>query len=311
MQITVFRFEFKEAVDGQNPFDAICKECGLNPAVIDSLTFETTMVGFVDSQTVKEESQSVTFEQAREAVEEIEEKHSIPEVVDKDPRGHIVKKLKHNSIWSKPLKDFKKAVRDGTPRIDVFRKYSPKAKDNSLTVYVSLYSRYLRDTDSQPQKKVRKKYRIQPPKDAYKYCEKYGMWTLKKEIGAVMNAMGHIEHGWIASTNAIAKLTFIPITRVLACLDVLIQEDKITYARVKRARIYSQVKVDDSIYSKDDIQLVKSALKNKGKSSLKEIRKTISLDKSIISGILGILKQRGEVEIFYSNFTDTKYKVVA
>ena len=44
--ITIHRFEFKDYVDGQNPFDAICKDCGLKPEAIRNLTFHGAEVSF-------------------------------------------------------------------------------------------------------------------------------------------------------------------------------------------------------------------------------------------------------------------------
>lgn len=58
MDITIFRFEFKDKVDGQNPFDSICNEIGLNPKQIESITFYSPEVGF-ETNNGKEETVAI------------------------------------------------------------------------------------------------------------------------------------------------------------------------------------------------------------------------------------------------------------
>lgn len=63
MKITIHKFEFKEKVDGDNPFEQICKEMQIkNPEKVDSITFDREYTTFhyeeeikpLDAQEVKE-----------------------------------------------------------------------------------------------------------------------------------------------------------------------------------------------------------------------------------------------------------------
>jgi len=165
---------------------------------------------------------------------------TVPEKVGSE-KGNVIAQLGGNNIHENILTAISQGIKDGMGKEDLIgmiKAYHPNVKSVSHYVYLRAYLRYMASKNGGERPVLLKTKKKTRRKKGYKgYSWKYNTWIKKKEYDIVNQAVNKWQ--FVATSESISELTGLPIWRVRATLDLLLQKHKIYLTFKNKQRRYS------------------------------------------------------------------------
>ena len=224
-------------------------------------------------------------------------------------RGDVVATVGHNHIYANILKDFNEALEKGNSLKRVFKKYSPEAKKSTLTTYVSLYKRYLKQIKNVNVKSKSIKQKQITPFDAIGYDSTYATWVRRDEAEKVLRACRLVEFEYEPTSKGIISRTDLAKNRVMATIHFLIKQGRIKKKIGSMGNyIYQEASQFKKNLSDGDAEEIILEILNYGNFTVDEIRQRSGFTDKRTRELLNQLADKKRVQLNFDGTGQTVYR---